>query len=176
LPEIDDPVKTLSEILRDIGATVTVDTNRVSRSTLYDFDYHSAIIACVFAEHAMTDTNGQKSMVAGWLKLMQFVAVRPRLAEQVVSWSANRLSYQAMLWHQIPRGFIGDETHDAAIAFLVANEILDRRHDNVIGGTRVQLLQDIYTRICQNNLFKTEREVIVALKSIRPNKTMLKGA
>ena len=47
--ELDDPVKTLGDILRGIGATVTVDTDRLSRSTLYDFDYHSAVIACVFA-------------------------------------------------------------------------------------------------------------------------------
>jgi hypothetical protein len=83
--------------------------------------------------------------------------------------------YQAMLWHRIPRGFIGDETHDSAVDFLVAREILDRRQDNVFGGTQVQLLADIYARICRDNLFKTEREVIVSLKSIRVNKTMLRG-
>lgn len=63
--ELDDPVKILGDILRGIGATVTVDTNRLSRSTLYDFDYHSALIACVFAEHATIDTEGRKSIVAG---------------------------------------------------------------------------------------------------------------
>jgi hypothetical protein len=174
--DLDDPVKMLGEILRGIGATVTVDTNRLSRSTLYDFDYHSAVIACVFTEHATVDVEGRKSIIAGWLKLMQFVAVRPRLAEQVVSWSANRLTYQAMLWHRIPRGFIGDETHDATVDFLVAREILDRYQDNVVGGTQVELLADIYARICRDNLFETEREVIVSLKSIRVNKTMLRGA
>jgi len=165
--ELSDPVKILGEILRGIGATVTVDTNRLSRSTLYDFDYHSAVIACVFAEHATTDAEGRKSVVAGWLKLMQFVAVRPRLAKQVVSWSANRLRYQSMLWHQIPRGFVGDETHDATVDFLIASDILDRRQDNILGGTRFQSLSEMYVRICHDNLFKTEREVIVTLKSIR---------
>lgn len=132
--ETSDPVAILGEILRGIGAILTVDTNRLSRSTLYDFDYHSAVIACVFAEHATADAEGRKSVVAGWLKLLQFVAVRPRLAEQVVSWSANRLRYQAMLWHQIPRGFVGDETHDATVDFLVASNVLDRRQDSILGA------------------------------------------
>jgi hypothetical protein len=85
MEELNDPVKILGSILRGIGATVTVDTSRLSRSTLYDFDYHSAVIACVFAEHAIIDVEGRKSVLAAWLKLMQFVAVRPRLAEKVVS-------------------------------------------------------------------------------------------
>ena len=173
--EFDDPVKTLGDILRGIGATVTVNTDRLGRSTLYDFDYHSAVIACVFAEHATSDAEGHEYIVAGWLKLMQFVAARPRLAEQVVSWSANRLRYQAMLWHQIPRGYVGDETHDATVDFLVASEVLDRYQDNIFGGIRFQSLADTYRRICRDSLFKTEREVIVALKSIRANKTMLRG-
>jgi hypothetical protein len=173
--EVDDPVTILGDILRGIGATVTVDTDRLSRSTLYDFDYHFAVIACVFAEHATIDDAGHKSVVAGWLKLMQFVAARPRLAEQVLSWSANRLRYKSMLWHRIPRGYIGDEMHDAAVDFLVASEVLDRWHDRIIGGIRVQWLADTYTRICRDNLFKTERDVIIVLKTIRVNKTMLRG-
>lgn len=176
MEELNDPVKILGSILRGIGATVTVDTSRLSRSTLYDFDYHSAVIACVFAEHAIIDAEGRKSVLAGWLKLMQFVAVRPRLAEMVVSWSANRLRYQAMLWHQIPRGFVGDDTHDATVDFLVASDILGRRQDDVLSGARFEMLSEMYTRICSDNLFKTEREVIVALKAIRVNKTMLRGS
>jgi len=176
MEELSDPVRTLGSILRGIGATVTVDTSRLSRSTLYDFDYHFAVIACVFAEHATTDSDGRKSVVAAWLKLMQFVAVRPRLADKVVSWSTNRLRYQSMLWHKIPRGFVGDETHDATVDFLVASSILNRCQDNVLGSTRFQLLSEMYARICSDNLFKTEREVVLAMKAIHVNKTMLRGA
>lgn len=68
----------LDELLTAAAAHTKVTRARVSRSTLYDIRYHTAIVAC--AMHAHADPEAPR-ILTPWLKLLQFVAARPALVE-----------------------------------------------------------------------------------------------
>src|SRR5208283_1887223 len=118
--ETDDPVRELKALLAQIKATPVAAKREVAASILYDSDYHFALVACAFAMHAKPDSKGRKQILAPWLKLLQFVAARPRLLADVRDWAGGRLSPDLETWSKMPRGFILDRTHDGIIDFLVA--------------------------------------------------------
>jgi hypothetical protein len=76
----------------------------------------------------------------------------------------------------MPRGYVGDRTHDAIIEFLVASGILEREKDQLMDGPRVAALDRLYEQLRAANLFAAERQVLAELLDIRANKTMLEGA
>lgn len=52
-----DPLTELAAVLRETGASPRMRRERIVRSTLYDLDYHVALIACVFFITAGDDEN-----------------------------------------------------------------------------------------------------------------------
>jgi hypothetical protein len=174
--EEDDPVRELADLLARVDARPVLVRERIAASTLYDADYHLAVVACAFATHAKADAGGRHQMLASWLKLLQFVAVRPRLLPDLRVWAGTRLNADLETWSKMPRGYVGDRIHDSIIEFLVVGEVLGRDKDKLVGGARVEMLKKLYEHIKAADLFATERRVIDELLAIHPNKTMLGGA
>ena len=97
-------VQQLAELLRETGAKPRVSPDRVVRSTLYDLDYHVALIACVFFIASEHRTDGTRSLVAHWLKILQFIAVRPALLPDFLRWSRARRRPDLDMLQDMPRG------------------------------------------------------------------------
>jgi hypothetical protein len=173
--EENDPVRELALLAR-IDARPVLVRERIAASTLYDADYHLAVVACAFATHAKADAGGRNQMIASWLKLLQFIAVRPRLVPDLRVWAETRRNADLETWRKMPRGYVGDRIHDSIIEFLVAGDVLERDKDKIVAGARVEMLERLYDRIKSANLFLTERRVLDELLAVRPNKTMPRGA
>ncbi len=76
----------------------------------------------------------------------------------------------------MPRGYIGDRTHDSVIQFLVAGGVLDRSKDTIAAGAHVSTLDRLYDRVKGAGLFAAEQHVLESLLTVHPNKTMMGGA
>lgn len=170
-----DLVGELAALLVQVGAKPVLMRERMAPSTLYDGDYHWAMIACAFVTHAKRSADGRRRILAPWLKLLQFVAARPRLAPDLRTWAETRRGPSLDTWRMMPRGYIGDRTHDAAIDFLVAAGMLEREKDEVLDGPRVAVLELFASRVEAAGLFAAERQVMVELQDVRANRTMLGG-
>jgi hypothetical protein len=175
LPE-PDAIRQLTVLLAEVGARPTFAPERIAPSTLYDTDYHLAVVACAFFLCAKVDVDGRRQILAPWLKLLQFVAARPRLVSDLRVWVSTRRNPDLDTWRRMPRGYVGDRTHDAIIEFLVASGILEREKDQLMDGPRVAALDRLYEQLRAANLFAAERQVLAELLDIRANKTMLEGA
>ena len=170
-----DKVQALGALLREAGAKPRVSPDRIVRSTLYDLDYHVALVACGFFTNAEKRTDNTHSVVAHWLKILQFIAVRPSLLPDFQRWAKARRRPNLSTWQKMPRGYLGDLTHDRTIELLVAGKILYRTADTLVSGERFSLLQDLYRNIVARNLFTSERETLRELALIPVNKTLLRG-
>ena len=171
-----DALEELAGLLAQIGATPVVRQERLAMSPLYDADYHRAIVACAFVTHAKREPDGLPRLLAPWLKLLQFVAARPRLVPQLRAWVGTRRNADLETWRNMPRGFLGDSTHDATVDYLVASAVLRREKDNLVAGPRVEVLHVLDARLRNRRLFTLERNVLEGLLDVRPNRTMLSGA
>jgi hypothetical protein len=172
----EDPVRELAALLARFDARPVAVRQGIAASTLYDTDYHLAIVACAFAIHAKPDTSGRKQMLGFWLKLLQFVAARPRLVPDLRMWAETRRNADLETWRKMPRGYVGDRIHDSIIEFLVAGNVLERDKDKLVGGARIEVLERLYERVKSANLFAKECLVLDELLAVRPNRTMLSGA
>ncbi len=171
MPNESDPVQELAAMLREVGASPRVRPEHVVRSTLYDLDYHMALIACVFFITAA----GSRRIVAHWLKILQFIAVRPSLLPSFESWASTRRQQDLDTWQTMPRGYLGDNTHDRTVELLVAGGVLLREGDELVDGGRFAELQRVYSDLLAKNILRSERETLLKLSNIRVNKTLLKG-
>jgi hypothetical protein len=176
MSEGDDLVRELADLLARANARPVLVRERIAASTLYDADYHLVVVACAFVIHAKPDATGRTQILAPWLKLLQFVAVRPRLAPDLRFWAATRRNADLETWRKMPRGYVGDRIHDSIIDFLVAGGVLEQDKDRLFGGRRAHVLKRLYERATGEGLFATEREVLDGLLAVRPNRTMLGGA
>jgi hypothetical protein len=174
MPNDVDAVQELAALLREAGASPRVRPERIVRSTLYDLDYHVALIACVFFIIAYDE--GARHMVAHWLKIVQFIAVRPTLLPDFQIWASSRRHQDLDTWQKMPRGYLGDSTHDRTVELLVTGGVLVREGDELAPGSRFHDLQRIYQEVVARNLLRSERATLVELSRCRVNKTLLKGA
>lgn len=170
-----DKVQALAAMLREIGAAPRVSPERVVRSTLYDLDYHVALVACAFFINGEKRTDGTRSLVTHWLKLLQFIAVRPALLPDVQRWAKGRLHPDLDAWQAMPRGYLGDRTHDRTVELLVASGLLYRMPANLQGGERFHMLENLYGDIDARQLLQSERAVLHVMAEIPVNRTMLRG-
>jgi hypothetical protein len=170
-----DPVRELAAVLREIGASPRVRPERIARSTLYDLDYHVALIACVFFIAAGDATVGLRRMVAHWLKILQFIAVRPTLLPDFQIWASTRRHQDLDTWQRMPRGYLGDSTHDRTVELLVAVGVLAREGEELVAGSRFADLRKVYEDLVARDLLRLERETLIKLACTRVNKTLLKG-
>ena len=102
-----DPLSELAAVLREIGASARVRPERIVRSTLYDLDYHVALIACVFFITTVDVAAKTHRVVAHWLKILQFIAVRPSLLSDFETWAGTRRHQNLDTWQMMPRGYLG---------------------------------------------------------------------
>jgi hypothetical protein len=168
-------VQQLAELLRETGAKPRVSSDRVVRSTLYDLDYHVALIACVFFIASESRTDGARSVVAHWLKILQFIAVRPGLLPDFLRWSGARRRPDLDTWQKMPRGYLGDRTHDRTVELLVATKVLYRTADALVGGESFSRLETIYLDILAKGLLRSEREALQTMSRLSVNRTLLSG-
>lgn len=176
MPNESDPLSDLSEMLRKVGASPRVRPERVVRSALYDLDYHVALIACVFFIASGDQSMRSPRIVAHWLKILQFIAVRPSLLSDFLIWSGTRRRQDLDTWQRMPRGYLGDHTHDRTVELLVAGGVLAREGDALVAGSRFADLQQVYDDLIAANLLSSERATLLELSRIRTNKTLLQGA
>lgn len=170
-----DPVQELAAMLQEVGASPRVRPERLARSTLYDLDYHVAVIACVFLTVAGDETAMRPCIQAHWLKVLQFIAVRPSLLPDFLIWAGTRRHQDLDTWQRMPRGYLGDTTHDRTVELLVAGGLLAREGEALVAGSRFADLRRIYNDLVSGNLLCSERNALLELSLTRPNKTLLKG-
>jgi hypothetical protein len=138
-------------------------------------DYHIAVVACAFFLNGDPELDGSRSIQAHWLKLLQFVAVRPTLLPGFKRWARARRRPNLDTWQNMPRGYVGDRTHDNTIELLVAGDVLQRSGDTLVGSSRLNALTAVYEQVKERDLLATERAVLAELGAIPVNKTLLKG-
>jgi hypothetical protein len=169
----EDPVAALSVALAQANATPRINRKRIVPSTLHDANYHLTIIACAMRIHAKEST---KRVLAPWLKLLQFVAARPSLVGDLVEYSKSRRQGDLHQWSLMPRGYLGDQTHDGVVDFLVAAEVLRRDGDCVEAGPRYSVLEAIALQVEDGQMFVAERNILNRLLAVKPNRVMLGGS
>lgn len=175
MPSESDPLRELAEVLREVGASARVRPERILPSTLYDLDYHVALIACVFFVGADGESANSRRMVAHWLKILGFIAVRPSLLSDFQIWAGTRRHQNLDTWQKMPRGYLGDTTHDRTVELLVAGGVLARDGDELVAGGRFDDLRQVYDDLVARNLLHSERATLIELSLTRPNKTLLQG-
>jgi hypothetical protein len=169
-PSAVDELNELSELLLAAQAHTKITRARVSRSTLYDPRYHTAVIACAMRLHG--DGAAQR-ILTPWLKLLQFVAARPTLVAPFFEYAKSRRNGDLQSWSRMPRGYLGDETHDDVVDFLVASGVLRKAGDWIETSTRYELLVQLAERIEADGLFAGERRILERLREVRVTKALL---
>ncbi|MDX2089781.1 MAG: hypothetical protein SFX73_18135 [Kofleriaceae bacterium] len=172
-PPDEDPVAALGAALVLTNATAKLNRKRIVRSTLHDANYHVAMIACAMRLHAEGDA---KRILSAWLKLLQFVAARPSLLPRLQEYADSRRRNDLAKWALMPRGYMGDQTHDGVVDFLVAAGLLQQGGDYLEAGPRYAALEAVAVAVEGAQMFSGERMILDALRAIKPNKTMLGGS
>lgn len=171
----DPRLEELANLLREAGASPRISPERIVRSTLYDLEYHVGVIACAFVSLAEERLDHSKVVVAHWLKLLQFVAVRPALLPAFMRWAKARRRPDLDSWQRMPRGYLGDRTHDRTVEYLVASNVLVRETDKLASGVRFGVLTAMYQQIAQKEMFKSERDTLHQLSALPVNLTLIRG-
>jgi hypothetical protein len=167
-------LSTLAELLR--GVRPIVDIERMAPSTIYDLQYRIAVTACAFEIHA-SEIGSQRRIHAGKLKLFQFMAIRPWLVPVLTEWAASERDTQPWLAlsQRLRRGFVGDQTFDRVIDFLAARDVVRLIGVHVISGSNVAVLARSYSATIEQDIFASERSVLLKLKDIRVTNQMVEG-
>jgi len=171
----NDALRELGRLLATAGARPTINRSRVAPSTLHDATYHVAVIACALRSHGASAGSVKRRILAAWLKLLQFVAARPSLVENLREYVRTRRDGDLENWSLMPRGYLGDRTHDGVVDLLVAAGILRRDGDFLEASTRFDTLDSIGQRIEVDGLFSGERAILEKLKEVRVTKALLGG-
>jgi hypothetical protein len=114
-------------------------------------------------------------VVSHWLKILEFIAVRPSLLLNFQIWAGTRRHQDLDTWQRMPRGYLGDSTHDRTVELLVAGGMLAREGDALVAGSRFADLRRIYDDLVTGNLLSSERATLLELSHTRVNKTLLQG-
>ena len=170
-------LETLAELLGRADATPVIQSGRFAPSTIYDIDYRLAIVACAFDVNSRRSRGQGRRIRAIWLKLVQFIAVRPWLLSTFKDWTAAERGPQRNLLapQSLRRGFVGDRTHDRVVFFLTAYGAFRRNKAFLIESSRSAVLFDMSAAIEQANLFAEERRVLKELAADTPTVKMLEG-
>jgi hypothetical protein len=170
-------IETLSELLHSAQAKPRVRTERLVPSAIYDLDYRVFVIAAAYELHAKAAPPIARRIHATKLKLLQFIAIRPRLISVIRAWSVAKGDEEASFAAQdLRRGFLGDQMFDSVVAFLVARRALEWMGTHLVAGENVTLLSDVYTTAVNGGLFETERKTLEAFAGVRVTVRMLEGA
>lgn len=167
-------IETLSALLQSSQAQPRLRTERLVPSAIYDLDYRIFVIAAAFELHAKEAPPIRRRIHATKLKLLQFIAIRPRLMSFIRSWSAAG-DDETFAAYDLRRGFLGDRMYDAVVAFLVARGALEWMGTHLAAGSNAELLANIYTAAVSADLFVSERRTLEELAHVRVTVRMLEG-
>jgi hypothetical protein len=168
-------IETLSALLQSGQAQPRVRTERLVPSAIYDLDYRIFVIAAAFELHAKETPPTKRRIHATKLKLLQFIAIRPRLISVIRSWSAAGDDETSFAAHDLRRGFLGDQMYDAVVALLVARGALEWMGTHLAAGSNAALLANIYAAAVNADLFVVERRTLEELAQVRVTVRMLEG-
>jgi hypothetical protein len=165
----------LGDLLVAANAHLSIAPKVSTRSTIYDLDYRLSIVACAMHTLSTADVLGERKVLANWLKLAQFTAMRPALLSHFLEWLDERKAptLASQRWR---RGFVGDRMHDAVIELLAAEGVLHRQGDLLFSGSRYSMLAEIEATVRSRDVFRNERFVLAKFADLRPIKAMLGGA
>lgn len=170
-------IEKLSELLQAGHAKPQVQTDRLVPSAIYDLDYRIFVIAAAFELHAKPAPPIGRRIHATKLKLLQFIAIRPWLISVIKAWSLAKddeeLSFPAQ---DLRRGFLGDQTFDSTISFLVARGALEWMGTHLAAGANSGLLTNVYMEGVNRGLFGAERQTLEELAGVKVTVRMLEGA
>lgn len=169
-------IETLSELLQAGHVKPRVRTERLVPSAIYDLDYRVFVIAAAFELHAKPAPPIALRIHATKLKLLQFIAVRPRLISVIKAWSGAKDEEPSFSAQDLRRGFLGDRTFDSVIAFLVARGALEWMGAHLAAGDNSGLLTKIYMTAVSGGLFEAERRTLEELAGVKVTVRMLEGA
>lgn len=177
MPEHENPLQKLAEILQSGHAQPVVSAARLAPSAFYDLQYRTIVVANAFEIHGKAGVPGERRIGAARLKLLQFVACRPWLLPAMQEWSLASSFVQVSFLpsQRIRRGFIGDTVHDNVVEFLTAGGILTRVGSDVATGERGGVLRMLFTVSQELQAFSAERGVLEDLKGIKITNSMLEG-
>jgi len=165
----------LGDLLSAANAHISIAPKVPTRSTIYDLDYRLSILACASQTLSTADLLGRRKVLANWLKLAQFTAMRPALLSHFLEWIDDRKTptLASQRWR---RGFVGDRTHDSVVDFLSAEGVLQRDGDLLVSGPRYSMLLELEAAVRARDVFQNERFVLAKFAELRPIKAMLSGA
>lgn len=176
MPELS-AIEKLSELLQAGHAKPRVRTDRLVPSAIYDLDYRVFVIAAAFELHAKPAPPIARRIHATKLKLLQFIAIRPWLIPVIKNWSLAKDDKEPSFSTQdLRRGFLGDQTFDSIVAFLVARGALEWMGRYLAAGPNSGLLTTIYMAATNGGLFEAERQALGELAGVKVTLHMLEGA
>lgn len=169
-------IATLSALLEESHAKPKMRIERLAPSAIYDLDYRVFVVAAAFERHAKATPPIGRRIHATKLKLLQFIAIRPRLLPIIKEWGTAKTAEELTFTTQdLRRGFLGDQMFDSVVAFLVARGALDWMGNHLVEGKNAILLSAINTGATNAELFELERETIEELARIKITVRMLEG-
>jgi hypothetical protein len=169
-------IATLSALLEESHAKPKMRIERLAPSAIYDLDYRVFVVAAAFERHAKPAPPIGRRIHATKLKLLQFIAIRPRLLPIIKEWStAKRDEDLSFTTQDLRRGFLGDQMFDSVVAFLVARGALEWMGTHLVEGKNAVLLSAIHTAAIDSGLFELERRTIEDLSGIKITVRMLEG-
>jgi hypothetical protein len=107
---------------------------------------------------------------------LQFVAARPSLLPRLQEYVDSRRRHDLQKWALMSRGYMGDQTHDGVVDFLLAAGMLRENGDYLEAGPRYAALEAVAVAVEGAQMFAGERRILEALRAIKPNKIMLGGS
>ena len=174
MPE-SSAIATLSALLEESHAKPKMRIERLAPSAIYDLDYRVFVLAAAFERHAKAAPPIGRRIHATKLKLLQFIAIRPRLLPIIEEWSTAKDEELTFTTQDLRRGFLGDQMFDGVVAFLVARGALEWMGTHLVEGKNAVLLSAIHTAAIASGLFELERQTIDALVDIKITVRMLEG-
>jgi hypothetical protein len=169
-------IERLSALLQSSQAQPRLRTERLVPSAIYDLDYRVFVIAAAFEIHAKEAAPIGRRIRATKLKLLQFIAIRPRLLSVIRTWSAASDDEDSTFdAYDLRRGFLGDRVFDSVVAFLVARGALEWLGLHLAAGSNAELLTNIYQAAVGAGLFVSERRTLTELAGVRLTVRMLEG-
>ena len=169
-------IATLSALLEESNAKPKMRIERLAPSAIYDLDYRAFVVAAAFERHAKAAPPIARRIHATKLKLLQFIAIRPRLLPVIKEWSMAKQAEELTFTTQdLRRGFLGDQMFDSVVAFLAARGALEWTGAHLLEGKNAVLLSAIHMAAIESGIFDLERQTIEALSDIKITVRMLEG-
>lgn len=173
----EDPLRQLSELLREGKAVPRLRPERIVGSSIYDAVYRVGVIALTIQTCGRSG-DGQASLHEQFLRLFQFVAVHPALLRPLKNWVTERRAGNLVPfdeWATFPAGYATDGLYDQVLTYLLASHHLRREGAQIAlsldAGT--PFLVELLTYIEANELFAPERAVLNHLRGVKVTLGML---